>query len=114
MFPEVTRVTVVGQQGTEFERYNLYTDGAEIHLQDGGHTLKVFPRIEVPEAKSSPEMEAAEALHLGWLVGALMANPHMQVSPVMDGEDYTNQVLVRMQGPTGPVAYRLTITEEEA
>jgi hypothetical protein len=42
-FPKVTRVTVVGPSGGVFERYNLFPDGAEIHLQDGGRTLKIFP-----------------------------------------------------------------------
>lgn len=43
-FPKVTRITVVGDEGLEYEEYDLYDDGAEIHLQDGGRTLKVFPR----------------------------------------------------------------------
>lgn len=40
----VTRVTVVGPQGIEYENYDLYTDGADLFLQDEGRTLKVFPR----------------------------------------------------------------------
>jgi hypothetical protein len=44
-FPKVTRVTIVGAEGIAFEQYDLYRDGAEIHLQDGGRTLKVFPRM---------------------------------------------------------------------
>ena len=42
--PDVTRVTVVSEDGVEFERYNLFENGVEIHLQDGGRTLKIFPR----------------------------------------------------------------------
>ena len=42
-FPDVTRVTVVGQEGIEFERYDLYEGGVELHLQDDGRTLKLFP-----------------------------------------------------------------------
>lgn len=45
-FPEVTRITVVSNEGVEFERYNLYDNGVELHLQDDGRTLKIFPRQE--------------------------------------------------------------------
>lgn len=45
-FPNVTRVTVVGHDGISFERYNLYLNGAELHLQDDGKTLKLFPMLE--------------------------------------------------------------------
>jgi hypothetical protein len=39
----VTRITVVGPDGVAFEKYNLYPHGVELHLQDEGRTLKVFP-----------------------------------------------------------------------
>ena len=42
--PAVTRVTVVSDRGVEFERYNLFENGVEVHLQDDGRTLKIFPR----------------------------------------------------------------------
>lgn len=42
--PAVTRVTVVTDKGVEFEKYNLFENGVEIHLQDDGRTLKIFPR----------------------------------------------------------------------
>lgn len=42
-YPEVTRVTVIGHDGVAFERYNLYVDGAEVHIQDEGRTIKIFP-----------------------------------------------------------------------
>lgn len=45
-FDKVTRVTVVSDKGVEFERYNLFGSGIEIHLQDDGRTLKIFPRSE--------------------------------------------------------------------
>lgn len=45
VFPNVTRVTVVGPDGIEYERYNLYVEGAEVHLQDDGRTLKIFPLV---------------------------------------------------------------------
>lgn len=41
--PDVSRVTVVSEDGVEFEKYNLYENGIEIHLQDDGRTLKIFP-----------------------------------------------------------------------
>lgn len=43
ILPEVTRVTVVGPDGVEYEKYNLYLSGAELHLQDDRQTLKIFP-----------------------------------------------------------------------
>lgn len=41
--PDVTRITIVSKDGVEFERYGLYHHGVEIHLQDDGKTLKIFP-----------------------------------------------------------------------
>jgi hypothetical protein len=46
-FPKVTRITVVTKNGLEHENYNAFFDGAEVHLQDGGRTLKVFPRSDL-------------------------------------------------------------------
>jgi hypothetical protein len=44
-FKDVTRITVVGARGgVLFERYNAFTGGAELHLQDEGRTLKIFER----------------------------------------------------------------------
>lgn len=47
-FPLVTRITLVGKNGLVYEDYNLFKDGAEVHLQDGGRTLKVFPKSDLP------------------------------------------------------------------
>lgn len=45
VFPEVTRITVVSESYERtFEGYDLYSNGVEIHLQDDGRTLKIFPR----------------------------------------------------------------------
>lgn len=50
---KVTRITVVDSEyGRVFERYNLYRDGVELHLQDDGRTLKVFPRTTSSERAS--------------------------------------------------------------
>jgi hypothetical protein len=46
VFPDVSRVTVVSDEGLEYEAYGLYLDGVELHLQDNGRTLKIFPRRE--------------------------------------------------------------------
>lgn len=43
LLDKVTRVTVVSSEGVEFEKYNLYSEGVELHLQDDGRTLKLFP-----------------------------------------------------------------------
>lgn len=45
-FPRVSRLTIVSGEGLEYEAYGLYLDGVELHLQDDGRTLKVFPRRE--------------------------------------------------------------------
>ncbi|WP_109209148.1 MULTISPECIES: hypothetical protein [Microbacterium] len=42
----ISRITVVTSKGKAFEKYNLFSDGVELHLQDEGRTLKVFPRRE--------------------------------------------------------------------
>lgn len=47
-FPKVTRITVVGKNGVALENYTLFKGGAEVHLQDGGRTLKVFPLSDLP------------------------------------------------------------------
>lgn len=46
-FPDVTRVTVVGPDRVEFEKYGLYEGGVDVFLQDGGRTLKIFPKMKV-------------------------------------------------------------------
>lgn len=51
-FDKVTRVTVVSDRGVEFEKYNLYSNGVEIHLQDDGRTLKIFPARERQRSKN--------------------------------------------------------------
>lgn len=44
-YEKVTRITVVTDQtGRAFEQYNAFIDGVEVHLQDDGRTLKIFPR----------------------------------------------------------------------
>ena len=48
-FPDVTRVTVVADDGSVFERYRIWKGGVEIHLQDDGRTMKLFPLAEEPE-----------------------------------------------------------------
>lgn len=43
VFDKVTRLTVVTESGVEYERYNAFIGGVELHLQDDGRTLKIFP-----------------------------------------------------------------------
>lgn len=45
---KVTRITVVSDKGVEFERYDLFENGVELHLQDDGRTLKIFPVANTP------------------------------------------------------------------
>ena len=47
-FPKVTRITVVGKNGIALEDNRLFKYGAEVHLQDGGHTLVVTPLTDEP------------------------------------------------------------------
>lgn len=45
VFPFATRVTIVGNSsGILFESYNAWPGGAELHQQDEGRTLKLFPK----------------------------------------------------------------------
>lgn len=46
-FPDVTRVTVVGPDHVEFEKYNLFEDGVDLFIQDDGRTLKIFPKLKL-------------------------------------------------------------------
>jgi len=44
VFPGVTRITVVSENyGVAFEKYHAYNGGVEVHIQDDGRTIKVFP-----------------------------------------------------------------------
>lgn len=43
-FNKVTRITVVEEEGIVFEDYLAFANGVEVHLQDDGRTLKIFPR----------------------------------------------------------------------
>lgn len=42
-FQDVSRITIVSDDGVEFEKYDLYENGVELSLQDEGRTLKIFP-----------------------------------------------------------------------
>lgn len=42
----VTRITVVTDEGIVFERYDAFKNGVTLSLQDDGRTLKVFPAGE--------------------------------------------------------------------
>lgn len=39
---DVTRITVVTEDGNVFEKYNAFEHGAELHIQDDGRTLLVL------------------------------------------------------------------------
>lgn len=39
----ITRITVVTDEGREFEKYDAYENGVVLSIQDDGRTLKVFP-----------------------------------------------------------------------
>jgi hypothetical protein len=51
-FPEVTRITVVDENGRAFEQWGF--PGVELHLQDDGRTLKIFP-ISEPTVTAKPK-----------------------------------------------------------
>lgn len=40
---KITRITVVTDEGREFEKYGAYENGVVLSIQDDGRTLKVFP-----------------------------------------------------------------------
>lgn len=40
---KVTRVTVVTEDGIQYENYNAYKDGCVVMLQDEGRTVKILP-----------------------------------------------------------------------
>lgn len=60
--PDVTRVTVVSDKGVEFEKYNLFENGVEIHLQDDGRTLKIFPS----QKRENPSNVVIKKGHADW------------------------------------------------
>ncbi len=41
-FPIATRLTIVTKDGIQYEDYDAFPDGMEIHVQDQGRTVKVF------------------------------------------------------------------------
>ena len=45
-FDEVTRVTIVGLDGIEYENYSIYEEGCTILVQDQGKTIKVIPKFK--------------------------------------------------------------------
>lgn len=44
VFPFATRITIVGDDRALFENYHAWKAGAELHQQDQGRTLKLFPK----------------------------------------------------------------------
>lgn len=49
---DVTRITVVTEDGNIFEKYNAYKHGVELHVQDDGRTLKI---IHAPRRTYDPD-----------------------------------------------------------
>ncbi len=48
-YPQVMRITVVTKVGRRvFEQYDAFPEGCEIHLQDEGRTMKIFPITTEP------------------------------------------------------------------
>lgn len=45
---DVTRVTIVAPSGVIMDKYNTWR-GVELHLQDDGRTLKLFPLLDSEE-----------------------------------------------------------------
>lgn len=43
ILPDATRVTVVGNDGIEYERYDLFDNGCMVLVQDEGRTVKILP-----------------------------------------------------------------------
>lgn len=41
--PDATRATVVGPDGIEYERYDLFDNGCVVLVQDEGRTVKILP-----------------------------------------------------------------------
>lgn len=39
---DVTRITIVTEEGNIFEKYNAYKNGVELHVQADGRTLKIM------------------------------------------------------------------------
>lgn len=40
---KITRITVVTDEGREFEKYDAFENGIVLSIQDEGKTLKIFP-----------------------------------------------------------------------
>lgn len=82
-FPKATRVTIVTDEGLVFEDYDLYKGGVELHLQDGGHTLKLFPR-QAEEVQEDQENLVTLSWKTGGLLGALM-KAGLHAAPIESG-----------------------------
>ena len=58
---KVTRVTIVGPEGVEFEKRGIYNGGCFLSIQDGGKTLKIFPSRNIePPKESNPLRDRLE------------------------------------------------------
>ena len=40
---KITRISVITEEGLEFEKYNAFENGVVLSIQDDGRTLKIFP-----------------------------------------------------------------------
>lgn len=43
---KITRITIVTDEGREFEKYDAYENGVVLSVQDDGRTLKIFPKLK--------------------------------------------------------------------
>ena len=67
---KVTRVTVISENGVEFERYGIFSEGCSLAVQDAGRTLKVFPKnfplVMVPTLNDSHVQQEPPEDMQGW------------------------------------------------
>ena len=85
------------------EDYSIYTNGAEVHIQDQGRTLKVLPTRESDLADLEPIGDYL-ALKVGGLLGTLM-RLGVDARPVFDDQgNYVNKIIVDLGSPFGEVA----------
>lgn len=59
---KITRITVVTDEGREFEKYNAFENGIVLSIQDDGRTLKIFPG----QKREKPSNVVIKKGHADW------------------------------------------------
>ncbi len=100
---KITRITVVTDEGREFEKYNAFENGIILSIQDGGKTLKIFPG----QKREKPSNAVIKKGHADWadLKGKNYVRLDGRLRRLLPGDDVFTYASFRRRPKIPPLLY---------